>query len=426
MKKPVSQLIAIAAAAVSAGMAEDSFAQIGALFGSDLEGSSRFEINRIANRGLFSAEFGAADAATTDGRFALYSLREDSVYISELFEIKFPEGTVHVLAEFDSANQTVQASYLPWPCLDSSREARCQLSSDEMLWSLIGEQEGDDERDRLRAADRVHAGLAERLHDAVAAGDIETIESILQQGASITSDFGGLSPLHRAAQSGQTQVLAMLIDRGVPMNARSTRMGESLLHLAASEGQLETIDWLLERQIGIDEVDGSNSTPLRVAVARGQTDAARRLIDSGADVDIRPADLVRLAARYADAGLVETLIQNGADVNAYDRPRLFVQDTPLTGPPALYYAVVDQKLDIATVLLEHGAEIDAGPSQFDPLHAAIDTKNTAMVELLLDHGANPNRRIRVTGEGRVSPLERAEREGAADIARLLESRGARY
>ncbi|MDQ3174888.1 MAG: ankyrin repeat domain-containing protein [Acidobacteriota bacterium] len=61
---------------------------------------------------------------------------------------------------------------------------------------------------------------------------------------------------------------------------------------------------------------------------------------------------------------------------------------------AFVYACMHNRLEAAELLLQKGADIDAVPPGFDysgtGLHYAALRGHRTMVELLLEHGANPN------------------------------------
>lgn len=53
-------------------------------------------------------------------------------------------------------------------------------------------------------------------------------------------------------------------------------------------------------------------------------------------------------------------------------------------------------MDIATTLLEYGAQADAeSKAGFTPLHLSAQEGHSDMSSLLLEHGANPNRAAKV-------------------------------
>jgi len=78
--------------------------------------------------------------------------------------------------------------------------------------------------------------------------------------------------------------------------------------------------------------------------------------------------------------IAETLIENGADVNAEDRGGLI----------PLHNAASYGHVEIAQVLLKHGSHVNANDRwQFTPLHEAAQKGRTQLCALLLSHGADP-------------------------------------
>ncbi|KAJ3523144.1 hypothetical protein NMY22_g11578 [Coprinellus aureogranulatus] len=98
--------------------------------------------------------------------------------------------------------------------------------------------------------------------------------------------------------------------------------------------------------------------------------------------------------------------------------------------PILHFALTNEKvtIDIVRLLLEHGANPNAGALQFKPsaLHVALGNNSEAsvdVVQLLLEHGANPNLR----DHGGNAALHIACSRGGGvkdDVIRLLLERGA--
>ncbi len=118
------------------------------------------------------------------------------------------------------------------------------------------------------------------------------------------------------------------------------------------------------------------------------------------------------AVLYTGAPTLERLLQQGADVNQRN-------DANAT---ALMWAASD--LEKTRLLVAHGAEVNARSSDMrTPLMiAARRPGNTAAVQLLLDHGANPNPNAHPAAES--SPLIEAANAGDAASVELLLGHGA--
>jgi ankyrin repeat protein len=116
------------------------------------------------------------------------------------------------------------------------------------------------------------------------------------------------------------------------------------------------------------------------------------------------------AVQHGDKAAVLRLLQQRTDVN---RP-------VLDGTTALHRAVEQDDVEIARLLVRSGADARAANRYgATPLYAACLNGNAAMIELLLEGGANPNTRL--AGE---TALMTAARTGRVDALNALLAHGA--
>lgn len=118
------------------------------------------------------------------------------------------------------------------------------------------------------------------------------------------------------------------------------------------------------------------------------------------------------AVRAQDNAAVEALLASGAEVDGTD----FILGT------ALHVAVSEGNLEIARILIDHGADVEAVSEQQGSraLHLAAQFGDATMLALLLDSRADIEARDGYQG----TPLLRAAAGGNADVVRLLLDRGA--
>ena len=234
------------------------------------------------------------------------------------------------------------------------------------------------------------------LLDAVERGDAAAIDALLAAGADANArvdvDEGGgcVRPLFKAAEKGHASVISVLLNHGADVNA-ADGLGPpdpSLLDLVPDAD---------------DVVQQLGCTALHFAARGGHVDAARLLLERGADVnaatapDDRPhwhggCQPLHLAAVFCHAAVVKLLVSRGADVRA---AATWDGDTNLT-PLHLSLGAIDvcrtssEAVATTAALLDAGATVNAGDDLGQQaLHRAIGY-NTEAVALLLARGANVN------------------------------------
>ncbi len=99
------------------------------------------------------------------------------------------------------------------------------------------------------------------------------------------------------AREGETEELAAVFERGVPVNLTGGS-GDSLLILAAYQGHPETVRMLLERGADPNRVNDRGQTALGAAVFRQSTESVESLLDHGADMHAGGRSAVEIAAFF--------------------------------------------------------------------------------------------------------------------------------
>ena len=120
------------------------------------------------------------------------------------------------------------------------------------------------------------------------------------------------------------------------------------------------------------------------------------------------------AAMRGDMEAVRSLLRSGADVNGAQGD----------GMTALHWAARHGQRELAEVLVFAGARLDSGTriGRYTPLHIAAREGRREVVEVLLRAGADPG--VATTNSG-ATPLHLAARSGDAGIISLLVEYGAR-
>ena len=166
-------------------------------------------------------------------------------------------------------------------------------------------------------------------------------------------------------------------------------------HTHRPEEAVDLQKWIARHPDRINRQYGAFcDTPLHSAARFGREDLADLLIAAGANVEARnelDERPLHASATYGRPTVAKLLVARGADVDA----RGPGGKTPLhtaafgVGQPS----DVEARLEVAKLLLAAGADVNAREpgSGFMPLRYATSwgSRNTAMADLLLSHGADP-------------------------------------
>jgi len=288
------------------------------------------------------------------------------------------------------------------------------------------------------------------LSIAASHGDASAVERLLKAGADPNVVMGEGEPVvMTAARSGNVEAVKALLAAGADANAREQLYGQTALMWAAIDNYPDVIKALAEKgadldteatllpgtpnwRVGRDSRTGIHGEtlqnfdtnfskgglfPLAYAARQGSTEAARTLVDLGANMSYKDGEgytPLLLAIMNAHYDTAAALIEKGADVNEVDE----------SGQAPLF-AIVDQRsllwsynrpvpkannhidtLELAKLLMAKGAKVDAtlngpahrplggggsnvtgkGATAF--LRAAV-VSDLPMMRLLLEKGASP-------------------------------------
>lgn len=133
----------------------------------------------------------------------------------------------------------------------------------------------------------------------------------------------GSRPLHRAAASGNADIVKMLLDAGANPHATNRLHSFTPLHSAAAAGSAECVKLLLAAGSSAEAVDRYGSLPLHKAVDSSDADAVRTLLDAGSPIeaigDAYGSHPLHIAAKLGNVEVVELLLARGADPSATNK-----------------------------------------------------------------------------------------------------------
>jgi len=174
------------------------------------------------------------------------------------------------------------------------------------------------------------------------------------------------------------------------------------------KGDADGLRRLLEQNRAAAEARGETGVSLLMhSLYMGRRDLAEMIAAKKKELDIFEA---------AALGRVERLKEFVGDASA-------VSSLSRDGFTALHFACFFGQPEVALVLIENGAKIDAvaaNTMRVMPLHSAASARNLEAVRLLLEHGAPANARQ----QGGFVPIHAAAQNGDRPMVELLLQYGA--
>ncbi|MET0026041.1 MAG: ankyrin repeat domain-containing protein [Candidatus Thiodiazotropha sp.] len=225
-------------------------------------------------------------------------------------------------------------------------------------------------------------------------------------------------------------------------NLQESMTGYDLpLNLAAKAGMPDALAMLIEKGAEVNAVSRFGRTPLTTACLYGQVDAARKLLDQGAELFVniplydenmeiigeRTVCVPLLSsARQEHPELIQLLIDFGADI----------KETDLNGETLLHKASESGNLKVMNYLISSGLDVNQHKGNINnnprsrgevPLHYAVGNKQLEAVKLLVEHGADINALEYYIGQEHTwfhTPLDMIGDHHHSEIYRYLRSHGA--
>ncbi|WP_439622304.1 ankyrin repeat domain-containing protein [Gemmata sp.] len=262
-------------------------------------------------------------------------------------------------------------------------------------------------------------------------GRVEMIRFLLDQKASVRGTTGMVA-MSRAGGDNRAAVIRILRNAGVPLDlfsaleigdeayarmlieavpllAFATHQHFSVLEMAAFKGHNDLVALLLDMGVPIEAGDNS---ALMAGVWGRHPSTIELLLRRGANVNWQRHSGYALLHSAETAAVANQLIGAGADVNARSGD----------GRTPLHDAVESGKHAVAEALLDAKADVNAADKNGrTPLHVAVERENVEAVRLLLTAGADAN----AADKDEKTPLGYTNTYSDPDIVALLKSRGAK-
>ena len=216
-------------------------------------------------------------------------------------------------------------------------------------------------------------------------------------------DSNGWSALHYACQLGDFNSVEILINNGASIDSYSNNK-RIPLHLAAYKGFPNIVEHLLKNGSDPNYQDELGCTPLHLASKKGHVKCIEFLLNYGAELyslDIRSWNILHYASFHGHKKAVRFIAKYDADYdilqkmkNSQNKYPIEIVRDPSVKPYfyTLWHAAREGNLDLTKNLLNEGEDINE-QSKFElntPLHLAVLNNHYLEVRLLIENNCIPD------------------------------------
>ncbi|KAI5783775.1 ankyrin repeat-containing domain protein, partial [Pyronema domesticum] len=188
------------------------------------------------------------------------------------------------------------------------------------------------------------------------------------------------TPLFRAVHSGSTGTIRLLLQKGADTEREDPNLKQTALCWAVTLNQKEAVELLIEEGA---KLEPKGRKPLLLAILKRNKALVELLLDVGASVEARNSHRytpLMPAVSLGDLDIVRLLVDKGPHA---------IDSKDKSGRTALSRVCEEGYLEMAQVLLEHGADIESRDmDDRTALLYATKMGPKAIVQLLLDEGAD--------------------------------------
>ncbi len=229
-------------------------------------------------------------------------------------------------------------------------------------------------------------------------------------------DDDGLTPLHQAAGLGDTNEVRRLLDAGADLWTLDSKMGVSVLHKAVYSGHADTVELLLQRGALVDLQSPSNgNTPLHDAIYFQAGDDKRIIeillrYDASLSTKNRAGLTPTESARVLHKEDLVALLEKTAIERQSIGSRQLMDAVRNNDEAKVKQIIATKKVDLR----------QCDDQGFTPLLWASRQGYCSIVNILLQHGADPNQQDHWM---HANSGHKAAFWGHADVMQLLADNG---
>ncbi len=230
------------------------------------------------------------------------------------------------------------------------------------------------------------------LLKAITGRDVEYVAKLVDEGAMLNEKLRNNEyPVETAMLHNIPKEIAEILVKGGAKLDVNAKNGDTLFNMVVKKAK-HFVPFLIENGVNVNGKTKKGDTPLITAIKADKVDVVKDIVDAGCDLELPGQNgITPLKAAYDkdSTRIIKVLAEAGADLNAR-----------INHKALLHYAVIEEKSDIARLLLEAEAYVDIKETQGGktPLQLAYELDLHEMKDLLHKFGASSDFDFAVTNK----------------------------
>ena len=224
---------------------------------------------------------------------------------------------------------------------------------------------------------------AQQIIDAIRGNDPGRVKMIIQADPQAVNykDDRNCTPLHYAADVGNSEIFNLLIANGADLSAKDID-GDTPMHWAALGRNSEIVKLLLEKGADPSPMNKNGDTPIIYAIGRLPEEIVDLMLDYGAEFDAtggKALNVLQLSARFGLERLFKIASEKGG-------PSLFTDSS--VNIETLKSAILGGSIEFVKLMVDKGVDVNSvSKYRGRPLDIAYENGNNQIIEYLKSKGA---------------------------------------
>ena len=220
---------------------------------------------------------------------------------------------------------------------------------------------------------------------------IEFVRILLEHDANpnVQTEYFQESPLHRAAENGNSDIITLLLEKGANINCQNIE-GETPLFTLIRSGHSDLIPLFISNQADLNIINLGGATAIQIATLLHDSDAVFALKEKGANLSLGTTNTLQIALDSNEIDVAVAVREDAPELietinSAPHSARMKADST------SLFKAIKQKNINELKKILASRIELNFEDEENGiPLMKTVELNSLPMTKMLIGAGANPD------------------------------------